>query len=107
MGKYKMEIHDPDLKIWIILLISRAGWRYRRIYKPKYMLLKAQIEKHFPRDDIQVVGRGVPGCGAFEVEIEGKRLIHSKRTNGFVDSPDKLNHILQEIHKELYPAPTQ
>ena len=71
------------------------------------MLLKAQIEKHFPRDDIQVVGRGVPGCGAFEVEIEGKRLIHSKRTNGFVDSPDKLNHILQEIHKELYPAPTE
>jgi len=50
-----------------------------------------------------VLGREIPGgAGYFEVEIEGSKLLHSKRNGqGFVDTPEKLDKIVQEIEKEL------
>ena len=79
-----------------------AGWRYRRIYEPKFKQFRSQIHCSFPKDKIEVIGRKVPGVGVFEVEIEGIKLLHSKRNgDGFVDSPDKLDRIIEKIQYQL------
>lgn len=57
----------------------------------------------FSKTQIKVIGRETPECiNCFEVEIEGSKLLHSKKSGqGFVDTPEKLNKIVQEIGQEL------
>jgi len=92
------------LKMVLTIKISYCGgWRYRRIYEPKFKQVKSQLESKFPRNKIEIIGRKVPGgVGTFEVEIEGVKLLHSKRKGqGFVDSPEKLDKIFEEIEMAL------
>ena len=65
--------------------------------------MKTQLEDAFTRKQIQVLGREIPGgTGYFEVEIEGGNVLHSKRNGqGFVDTQDKLDKIVQDIGQEL------
>ena len=65
--------------------------------------MKTQLEDAFTRKQIQVLGREIPGgTGYFEVEIEGGKVLHSKRNGqGFVDTQVKLDKIVQDIGQEL------
>ena len=81
----------------------RGGWQYRGIYRPKFKHVKSELENVFSKTQIKVVGKETPECvNCFEVEIEGSKLLHSKKNGqGFVDTPEKLNKIVQEIEEEL------
>ena len=65
--------------------------------------MKKHLENVFNSQEIQIIGRKVPGAiGIFEVEIEGKKLLHSKKNgNGFVDSESKMEKIVVGIQNEL------
>ena len=84
-----------------------GGWirpGLRGIYKPKFKQLKSQLENLFTKNEIQVVGQEISGAvGYFEVEVESNNLLlHSKRNGqGFVDTPSKLEKIVQDIRQEL------
>ena len=73
------------------------------LYEPKFKQVKSQLETKFPKNKSEIIGRKVPGgVGTFEVEIEGVKLLHSKRKGqGFVDSPEKLDKIIEEIEMAL------
>ena len=81
------------------LYTSSGGWRYVRLFVSEFKQLKSQLEEKFASKNIIIVGKKVKKVGTFDVEIEGVKLIHTNE--GFVDSPEKLNKIIEEIELEL------
>ena len=66
--------------------------------------MKYVLEQKFSKDQIQIIGRKVPGAiGVFEVEIENVKLLHSKKNGqGFVDNTEKINNIVLGIQEKLW-----
>ena len=83
----------------IYIYIYSGGWRYVRLFESEFKHLKSQLEEKFPSKKIIIAGKKVRNVGTFDVEIEGVKLIHTKQ--GFVDSPEKLNKIVEEIELAL------
>lgn len=68
-------------------------------YAPKYKQVENAIKAKYPKTECK--GEPTPtNSGAFEVKVDGE-LVHSKLTmgSGFVDSPAKLEKILEAIGK--------
>jgi len=71
-------------------------------YAPKFYKLKQEIVDAFGAD-VEVTGEGTPQqTGYLEVQIVGGPLLHSKKNgDGYVDSPAKLEKILNGIKAAL------
>ena len=66
----------------------------RRGYGSKFRAIKNEIEKAFP-GQTNVTGEATPGAtGYLEVQVVGGALLHSKKNGmGYVDTPDKMQHM--------------
>ena len=69
------------------------------MFESEFKHLKSQLEEKIPSKKIIIAGKKVRNVGTFDVEIEGVKLIHTKQ--GFADSPEKLNKIVEEIELAL------
>ncbi|XP_043217152.1 selenoprotein W-like [Amphibalanus amphitrite] len=74
-------------------------------YAPKFRRIKAELDGAFPRE-LDITGEGTASVtGYFEVQIVGGKLLHSKKNgNGYVDTPEKMNRIVQGIKDALAAA---
>jgi len=70
-----------------------GGWGYG----PKFRRVKEELEKKFP--GLEVTGEPTKGMsGAFEVQIVGGALLHSKNNgDGYVDNSAKMDKICAGI----------
>ncbi len=75
-----------------------GGWGYGS----KYRRLKSEIIDEFGEDDLDFEGESTPGVsGYLEVSVNGK-LIHSKKNgDGYVDSKEKLQKIINGVQEAL------
>jgi len=71
-------------------------------YAPKFYKLQQEIVDAFGAD-VEVTGEGTPqSTGWLEVQIVGGKSLHSKKNgDGYVDSPAKLQKILNGIKEAM------
>ncbi|CAH1263600.1 SELENOW [Branchiostoma lanceolatum] len=64
--------------------------------------IKTELEDVF-QDDVKIVGESTPTItGWLEVQVVGGPLLHSKKNgDGYVDSKQKMDRIVQGIEAEL------
>lgn len=74
------------------------GWRYREA--------RDAILSKFKDGSVEVTGGQTPdSMNAFEVQVVGGELLHSRRNGmGFVDTPEKVQAIQAGIEKTLKQA---
>lgn len=72
-------------------------------YLSKFQKMEKELRKVFTPDQVEITSEGTPTTtGFFEVQIEGGKLLHSKKNgDGYVDTDAKLKKIVDGIKAAL------
>ncbi|EFX70938.1 hypothetical protein DAPPUDRAFT_228129 [Daphnia pulex] len=83
-------------------IVERKRSRNGKTEDSYNLLLKQELDGLFP-GLLDITGEGTPGVtGYFEVGIENGKLLHSKKNgSGFVDTPAKMQAIVDGIKLAL------